>query len=225
MFKILCAEDEKNLRKLLSKALTGAGYTVVEARNGKEAFDLFSREHFDIVITDVMMPKMDGYELVKAIRNHTEDIPILMLTALEELSHKEKGFNSGIDDYLVKPIIIKELLLHIKALLRRYKIIHENKIELPETELRFNSNSVKLKGRKIELTKKEFLLLYKLLSNPDTIFTRDQLINEIWGFDSESLDRTVDTHIKWIRDKVPSDDFDIVTIRGLGYKVIIHEKK
>ena len=224
MFKILLAEDEDSLRKLIAKSLINAGYTVVEAPDGKLALELFSNEHFDIVITDVMMPHMDGNELSKKIREINTDIPILMLTALESFEDKEKGFSSGTDNYLVKPIAMKELLLHIKALLRRYKITYENKIELSETVLQWSSNTVKFRGQNIELTKKEFLLLYKLLSNSNIIFTRDQLIDEIWGYDNESSDRTVDTHIKWLRDKVPSKDFQIVTIRGLGYKAVVYEK-
>ena len=221
LFNILLAEDDTNLRGGLVKALTNAGYTVTYAVNGKSAYEKFCLERFDLVITDIMMPVMDGNELTSAIRNISEDTPILMLTALETIEDKEKGFGSGADDYLVKPFALKELLLRVKALLRRYNAVSENKIVLPHTELNYNTNTVTINGQGIELNKKEFLLLFKLLSNPNIIFSREQLINEIWGFDSESGDRTVDTHIKWLRDKAESPDFRIVTVRGLGYKAVL----
>lgn len=221
MFKILVAEDEANIRKLITINLTNSGYTVVECADGSDALETFFDEHFDLVITDIMMPKIDGNELAAKIKKINKDIPILMLTALETVDDKEKGFNSGTDDYLVKPFAMKELLLRVKALLRRYKIAAENKIELKDTVLFFNTNTVRIKGKDIELTKKQFLLLFKLLSNPNIIFSREQLMNEIWGYDSESSDRTVDTHIRWLRERVQNSDFEIVTIRGLGYKAVL----
>ena len=144
-----------------------------------------------------------------------------MLTALETIDDKEKGFNSGADDYLVKPIHMKELCLRARALLRRYKINSENKIELPHTLLDFNSQSLTINGKAVELNKKEFQLLFKLLSNPNVILSREKLLNEIWGFESESNDRTVDTHIRWLREKAASMDYEIVTVWGLGYKAVL----
>lgn len=221
MFKVLVAEDDNNLRNILIATLCKEGYSVVAATNGKSAYDEFCNNKIDLVITDVMMPEMDGNELTAKVRKLNPDMPILMLTALETLDDKEKGFDSGADDYLTKPFALKELLLRVKALLRRYSAVYENKILLPHTELNYQTNTVFLDGKPVELTKKEFLLLFKLLSSPNIIFSREQLLNDIWGYDSESADRTVDTHIKWLRSKVESVDFNIVTIRGLGYKAVL----
>lgn len=221
MFKILIAEDDDNLRNILDATLRKEGYIVVTAVNGQLAYDEFCNSKIDLVVTDVMMPKMDGNELTAKVRALKPDVPILMLTALETLDDKEKGFVSGADDYLTKPFALKELLLRIKALLRRYGEVYENKIVLPHTELNYQTNTVTLDGVSIELTKKEFLLLFKLLSYPNIIFSREQLMNDIWGYESDSADRTVDTHIKWLRSKVDSSDFKIVTVRGLGYKAVI----
>ena len=221
MFKILIAEDENNLRKVLSSTLKKEGYDVVTAENGQIAFDKFCEEKFDLVVTDVMMPVMDGNELTVKIRSIMPDTPILMLTALETLDDKERGFVAGADDYLTKPFALKELLLRIKALLRRYGEVCENKIVLPHTELNYNTNTAIINGVPIELTKKEFGLLFKLLSHPNIIFSREQIMDDIWGFDNESSDRTVDTHIKWLRDKTENEDFKIVTVRGLGYKAVL----
>ncbi|MGN0655239.1 MAG: response regulator transcription factor [Ruminiclostridium sp.] len=221
MFKILVAEDERNLRNILCSTLNKEGYSVVTYENGQTAFDQFCEEKFDLVITDVMMPVMDGNELTAKIRSISPDTPILMLTALDAIDDKERGFVAGADDYLTKPFALKELLLRIKALLRRYGEVCENKIVLPHTELNYNTNTAIINGVTVELTKKEFLLLFKLLSYPNTIFSREQLMDDIWGFDSESSDRTVDTHIRWLRDKTENDDFKIVTVRGLGYKAVL----
>lgn len=221
MFRILIAEDENNLRKVLSSTLGKEGYAVTAAENGQIAFDTFCEERFDLVVTDVMMPVMDGNELTARIRSVMPDTPILMLTALEDLDDKERGFVAGADDYLTKPFALKELLLRIKALLRRYGEVCENKIVLPHTELNYNTNTAIINGKPVELTKKEFGLLFKLLSHPNIIFSREQLMDDIWGFDNESNDRTVDTHIKWLRDKTENEDFRIVTVRGLGYKAVL----
>ncbi|MBU1145361.1 MAG: response regulator transcription factor [Firmicutes bacterium] len=221
MIKILIAEDDDSIRKLISKYLSSENFEVVESENGKKALTFFETQHFDIVITDVLMPLLDGNELTTSIRKINIEIPILMLTALESFSDKEKGFLSGTDDYLVKPIEMKELLLRIKALLRRSKIASENKIEYKNILLDLKSNVALIGNERVELTKKEFLLLYKLISYPNIIFTRNQLMDEIWGYDSESYDRTIDTHIKRIREKIKSEDLEIITVRGLGYKVIL----
>lgn len=221
MFHILLAEDDTNLRNVLEKKLSSAGYTVVAVADGKATYEKFCSEQFDLVITDIIMPLMDSNELTSEIRKVSEETPVLMLTALENINDKEKGFNSGADDYLVKPFVLKELILRAKALMRRYNAVSENQIKLANTELNYNTNTVLINGQNVELTKKEFLLLFKLLSNPNIIFSREQLINEIWGYDSESSDRTVDTHIKWLRDKTENADFKIVTVRGLGYKAVL----
>ncbi|MGN0771655.1 MAG: response regulator transcription factor [Christensenellales bacterium] len=225
MFKILVAEDDANLRKVVVDTLKNENYTVVGAENGSVALNCFCDEKFDLVITDVMMPQMDGNELCASIRNIAPDTPILMLTALESIDDKEKSFNSGADDYLTKPFALKELLLRIKALLRRYGEVCESKIVLSHTILDYSANCAVIDGKQINLTKKEFLLLFKLLSNPNKIFSREQLMDEIWGYESESADRTVDTHIKWLRDKTENEDFQIITMRGLGYKAVLNEKK
>lgn len=221
MFRILLAEDEKNLRNVLASTLTKEGYCVIAVPNGRLAFDKFCEEKFDLVITDIMMPGMDGNELTEKLRTLSPDIPVLMLTALETLEDKEKGFGAGADDYLTKPFALKELLLRIKALLRRYGEVYEKRIVLAHTELHYDTNVAIINGKTIELTKKEFLLLFKLLSHPNVIFSREQLMNDVWGYDSESADRTVDTHIKWLRDKTENEDFKIVTVRGLGYKAVL----
>lgn len=221
MLRILIAEDEPHLRDAMAKSLTNEGYAVVECFDGENALDTFYNEHIDLIVTDIMMPRMDGNQFAAKVRAANTDIPILMLTALETIDDKEKGFNSGTDDYLVKPILMKELALRVKALLRRYKINSEKKIELPHTVLDFSSQTLTINGQHIELNKKEFQLLFKLLASPNTIFSRERIINEIWGYESDSCDRTVDTHISWLREKAASSDFEILTVWGLGYKAVL----
>jgi DNA-binding response OmpR family regulator len=221
MLKILLVEDEPQLRNLIQTYLSKSGYDVVSAENGEIGLALFYDMHIDLIITDVMMPKMDGNALVKEVRDYKQDIPILMLTALEDIKDKEKGYLLGIDDYMVKPVNLKELVLRIKALMKRYKIMREHKIVLPHLMMDVQTMEILVDQSPIELSRKEFLLLFKLLSRPNQIFTREQLMNEIWGYDSESYERTVDTHIKRLRDHVPSKDFKIVTVRGLGYKAVV----
>lgn len=221
MFKILVAEDEPHLRTAIAKSLENEGYSVVSCRDGREALDAFLGGHTDLVVTDIMMPRMSGTELVTEIRKINKDIPVLMLTALETIGDKEQGFNAGTDDYLVKPVLMRELCLRVKALLRRYKINSEQRIELGGTVLDFNSQTLKIGGKSVELTKKEFQLLFKLLSAPNIIFSREQLLNEIWGYESDTTDRTVDTHISWLREKAASADYEISTVWGLGYKAVL----
>ena len=221
MVKVLVAEDEPHLLNIISKSLQNEGYTVVECLDGKSALDAFYSGHTDVVITDVMMPRMDGTQLAAEIRRANKDIPILMLTALETIDDKTKGFNSGTDDYLVKPILMRELVLRVKALLKRYKINSEKRIELPNTVLDFNNQTLTTYSKEVGLNKKEFQLLFKLLSNPNTIFSREQLLNEIWGYETDSNDRTVDVHISWLKKKAVSPDFEISTVWGLGYKAVL----
>ncbi len=221
MTKILLCEDDANIRKLIATYLSRQGFTMLESDNGLTAWSIFQNEKVDLVVTDLMMPKMDGFSLTQKIRNTQNDIPILILSALESVEDKEKGFISGTDDYMVKPIELKELLMRIKALLRRYNIIMEDKIILKTLVLDRANNLCMVAGIPIELTKKELQLLFKLLSYPNIIFTREQLMDDLWGTDSLSYDRTVDTHIKRLRDQVVCDDFEIVTVRGLGYKAVL----
>lgn len=221
MLKILVAEDDYNINKLICKNLEKAGYTALPAFDGEQALDIFNSEHIDLIISDVMMPHTDGITLIKQIRYMNEDIPILLLTALETFMDKEKGFTSGADDYLVKPVAMQEMLLHVKALLRRYKIVSENYFIHKGIKLNYETQSITVNNEQIELTIKEFQLLFKLTSSSNRIFTREQLMNEIWGYDSESYERTVDTHIKRLREKIKTEDLQIITVRGLGYKVVL----
>ncbi|MFK5883203.1 MAG: response regulator transcription factor [Candidatus Izemoplasma sp.] len=221
MLKILVVEDNNHIRNLICKNLQLSGYQTISAENGEIAYNIFINEHIDLIVSDIMMPKTDGITLLKEIRSINTEIPIIMLTALDSFMDKEKGFTSGADDYIVKPVDMKELVLRIKAHLRRYKIISENFFKHKEVYLDFNELKCLINNVSIELTTKEFMLLYKLSASNGRIFTREQLMNEIWGFDSESYERTVDTHIKKLRVKVKTNDLEIVTVRGLGYKVVL----
>lgn len=221
MLKILIVEDDRFLRDIIEKNLTKNGYDCVQAENGKIGLDIFENNHIDLIITDIMMPVMDGNQFVKLVRYQNEEIPIIMLTALDAFLDKERGFTSGTDDYLVKPINMQELILRVKALLRRSKINSEHKLIHKDITLEHASKVCLVNNEPVNLTVKEFELLFKLLSSPNQIFTRDQLMDEIWGYDSESYTRTVDTHIKRIREKVQSSSFEIKTVRGLGYKAVL----
>ncbi len=222
MFKILVVEDDKNLRKLIVTCLEKASYTVFETHNGEEALDLMDKEYVDLIVTDIMMPEMDGYELIKSLRDANYNTPILIITAKEDIEDKRQGFNLGADDYMVKPINIDELILRVKSLLRRSNQANERKIKIGEVELDYDKLEVKKQEKVYQLTQKEFYLLYKLLSTPDTIYKRQDLIEEIWGLENNSDFRTVDVHIKRLREKLEDiKEFEIVTIRGIGYKAII----
>ena len=222
MFKILVVEDDKNLRKLIVTCLEKASYTVFETHNGEEALDLMDKEYVDLIVTDIMMPEMDGYELIKSLREANYNTPILIITAKEDIDDKRQGFNLGADDYMVKPINIDELILRVKSLLRRSNQANERKIKIGEVELDYDKLEVKKQEKVYQLTQKEFYLLYKLLSTPDTIYKRQDLIEEIWGLENDSDFRTVDVHIKRLREKLEDiKEFEIVTIRGIGYKAII----
>ena len=225
MFNILVVEDDKNLRKLITTYLQRNKYNTYEATNGEEALNVLDQSYIDLIVSDIMMPKMDGYELIKSLREAKYDVPILIITAKSEIEDKKEGFLLGADDYMVKPIDIEEMLLRIQVLLRRSKSASEKKIQIGELLLNYNQLSVIKKDKVYNLAQKEFYLLYKLLSTPNTIFTRQELIEEVWGLESDSDYRTVDVHIKRIREKMKDvDEFEIVTIRGIGYKAIIHEK-
>lgn len=225
MFNILVVEDDKNLRKLITTYLQRNKYNTYEATNGEEALNVLDQSYIDLIVSDIMMPKMDGYELIKLLREAKYDVPILIITAKSEIEDKKEGFLLGADDYMVKPIDIEEMLLRIQVLLRRSKSASEKKIQIGDLLLNYNQLSVIKKDKVYNLAQKEFYLLYKLLSTPNTIFTRQELIEEVWGLESDSDYRTVDVHIKRIREKMKDvDEFEIVTIRGIGYKAIIHEK-
>ena len=225
MFNILVVEDDKNLRKLITTYLQRNKYNTYEATNGEEALNVLDQSYIDLIVSDIMMPKMDGYELIKSLREAKYEVPILIITAKSEIEDKKEGFLLGADDYMVKPIDIEEMLLRIQVLLRRSKSASEKKIQIGDLLLNYNQLSVIKKDKTYNLAQKEFYLLYKLLSTPNTIFTRQELIEEVWGLESDSDYRTVDVHIKRIREKMKDvDEFEIVTIRGIGYKAIIHEK-
>lgn len=225
MFNILVVEDDKNLRKLITTYLQRNKYNTYEATNGEEALNVLDQSYIDLIVSDIMMPKMDGYELIKSLREAKYDVPILIITAKSEIEDKKEGFLLGADDYMVKPIDIEEMLLRIQVLLRRSKSASEKKIQIGDLLLNYNQLSVIKKDKVYNLAQKEFYLLYKLLSTPNTIFTRQELIEEVWGLENDSDYRTVDVHIKRIREKMKDvDEFEIVTIRGIGYKAIIHEK-
>lgn len=225
MFNILVVEDDKNLRKLITTYLQRNKYNTYEATNGEEALNVLDQSYIDLIVSDIMMPKMDGYELIKSLREAKYDVPILIITAKSEIEDKKEGFLLGADDYMVKPINIEEMLLRVQVLLRRSKSASEKKIQIGDLLLNYNQLSVIKKDKTYNLAQKEFYLLYKLLSTPNTIFTRQELIEEVWGLESDSDYRTVDVHIKRIREKMKDvDEFEIVTIRGIGYKAIIQEK-
>lgn len=219
MVTILLAEDDPNLRKLMTAYLEQNNYQVIQAKSGKQALNMLEQQHIDMLISDVMMPEMDGLELSAMLREANYQFPILMVTAKETLEDKKKGFRAGTDDYMVKPVDMEEMLLRVEALLRRAKINNEKQLTIGDVVLDYEKLTVQTPDETIELPKKEFYLLYKLLSYPKKIFTRAQLMDEIWGYDAEADERTVDVHIKRLREKFEHvTDFQIVTIRGLGYK-------
>ena len=222
MFNILVIEDDKNLKKLITTCLIKNNYNVFQASNGIEALEVLDKEYINAIITDIMMPKMDGYEVIKELRESNFNMPILVLTAKGTLEDKKQAFNLGIDDYMVKPIDINELPLRIKALLRRCNDTNEKVLKIGDLILNYNQLSTIYGDKKYYLAQKEFYLLYKLLSKPDYIFTRQELIEEIWGMENESEYRTIDVHIKRIREKMKDvNEFEIKSIRGLGYKAIL----
>jgi len=221
MIRILVVDDDKNTRLYLQAVLEGAGYTVTTAENGLVALDIMDRTHVDLVVLDVMMPGMDGYEFTKTLRECDNNLPILMVSAKQLPIDKHKGFEVGTDDYITKPIEEEEMLLRIKALLRRAKIASERKIVIGDVVLDYDSLTVSRNDEVQELPQKEFMLLYKLLSYPGKIFTRIQLMDEIWGTDSETGWETVTVHIGRLRKRFEGwKEFDIESVRGLGYKAV-----
>ena len=221
MLRILLAEDNTALRQLMCIRLLRAGYEVIEAADGQAALDRLAESQVHLLVLDIMMPRLDGCELTSALRNANIDIPILIVTAKDSLDDKKACFLAGADDYLVKPVDMDEMLLHVGALLRRAKLSQEKEITIGSTVLNEDRLSVVCGEKEILLRRKEFQLLFLLLSNTGRIFTRQMLMDEIWGYDSETDQRTVDVHIKRLRDKFSENvDFSIQTVRGLGYKAV-----
>ena len=221
MFQILVVDDDKNTRLLLKAVLQAENYNVFTAENGEEALAVMDREHIDLVVLDIMMPKMDGYEFTKTLRESDNNLPILMVSAKQLPADKQKGFLVGTDDYMTKPIDETEMLLRIKALLRRARIVNERRIVIGDVILDYDALTVSKNGEKQELPQKEFMLLYKLLSYPGKIFTRIQLMDEIWGADSDTGWETVTVHIGRLRKRFEGwEEFEIVSVRGLGYKAV-----
>lgn len=221
MFHILIVDDDKNTRILMQAVLEAENYVVSMAANGEEALSIIDSQHIDLVILDIMMPKMNGYELTQILRDAQNDIPILMVSAKQLPADRKKGFLVGTDDYITKPVDEEEMLLRIKALLRRAKIVSERKIVIGDVVLDYDSLTVSKNGEVQELPQKEFLLLYKLLSYPGKIFTRIQLMDEIWGADSETGWETVTVHIGRLRKRFDGwEEFEIQSVRGLGYKAV-----
>ena len=221
MFHILVVEDNANTRRLMEAVLTQHGYQPILARDGVEALEVLDKKHVDLILLDIMMPRMDGYEFTQTLRESGCELPILMVTAREKPADKHKGFQIGTDDYMVKPVDEEEMILRIAALLRRSRIANEHKLTVGQTVLDYDQLSVDTPDGRLVLPKKEFMLLFKLLSYPGKIFTRRQLMDEIWDMDSETDERTVDVHVNRLRDHFRSGaDFEIVTVRGLGYKAV-----
>ena len=221
MLKILIAEDDRELRQLFSHVLTKHGYAVKGVTNGKEALDALDSDYFDIIISDIMMPVLDGYELVRSLRESGNTTPVLMITAKDSFDDMRRGFLAGTDDYMIKPINVNEMVLRVQALLRRAQMISERRQVIGNTVMEIDSLTVTTEGESFILPQKEFMLLYKMAASPGKIFTRHQLIDDIWGYDNESDTHTVDVHIGRLRDRFRDNtDFKIVTMRGVGYKVI-----
>jgi len=221
MFHILVVDDDKNTRRLLRAVLEEDGYTVSSAEDGEAALALMDREHIDLVVLDIMMPRLDGYAFTKLLRENNSELPILMVTAKQLPEDKKQGFMVGTDDYMTKPIDEEEMLLRIKALLRRAKIASERRIVLGDVVLEYDSLTVTGHGTSQVLPQKEFQLLFKLLSYPGKIFTRIQLMDEIWGSESETGWETVTVHVGRLRKRFEAwPEFEIESVRGLGYKAV-----
>lgn len=222
MLKILLVEDDKELNQTICSYLNQNGYEAIGTLNANEAYDEMYKNMFCLIISDIMMPDIDGYEFAKTVRELDKDIPILFITARDDFESKRKGFRAGIDDYMIKPIDLDELLLRIEALLRRSKIAASKKIEIGSLKLDIEEHTAYLDNEEIPLTVREFDLLYKLLSYPKKTFTRAQLMDEFWDVNSNSSSRVVDVYMTKLRDKFSTcTDFEIVTVHGLGYKAVL----
>lgn len=221
MLKILIAEDDRELRRLFAHVLIKNGYTVKEVADGKEGLDAVETDYYDLIISDIMMPVMDGYEFIRQLREAGNTTPVLMITAKDAFEDMRLGFLSGTDDYMIKPINVNEMVLRVQALLRRAQMINERRQTIGSTVLEYDTFTVWMEGESVLLPQKEFMLLYKMASYPGRIFTRQQLMDDVWGYHSESDTHTVEVHIGRLRERLKNNsDFKIVTIRGVGYKVV-----
>lgn len=221
MLKILIAEDDRELRQLFNHVLMKNGYAVKGVSNGKEALEAIDTDYYDLIISDIMMPVTDGYEFVRQLRDSGNTTPVMMITAKDAFDDMRMGFLSGTDDYMIKPINVNEMVLRVGALLRRAQMINERRQVIGNTVLECDSLTVTTEDESVILPQKEFMLLYKMASYPGRIFTRQQLMDEIWGYGNESDTHTVDVHIGRLRDRFRDNgDFKIVTMRGVGYKVV-----
>lgn len=222
MFKILVVEDDKDLNRTVCSFLNHSGYEAVGCLDVEAAYDALEKEIFDLIVSDIMMPDIDGFEFAENVRALNESIPILFMTARDDIASKQRGFRIGVDDYMVKPIDLDELFLRIGALLRRAKIAASRKLEAGSFSMDADEHTAYLNGEELALTKREFNILYKLLSYPKKTFTRMQLLDEFWDADTETTPRAVDVYMTKLRGKLSQcEDFEIVTVHGLGYKVVL----
>lgn len=224
MINILVLEDDSKLNYIVCSFLNDNGFHAINCKNAEEAFDKILEEPVDLIISDIMMPGIDGFEFATEIRKQDKSIPILFMTARDDITSKKKGYHIGIDDYMVKPIEMDELILHLSALLRRANIANERKLVAGSLTLNEEETTAYIHGTEVQMTVREFNILFKLLSYPKRTFTRAQLMDEFWGYDNESTPRTVDVSITKLRDKLSEcKDVEIVTVRGLGYKAVMKE--
>ena len=222
MFKILVVEDDKELNRTVCSFLNHSGYEATGCLSGAEAYDALYGTMFDLIVSDIMMPGVDGFEFAQNVRQVNEDIPILFMTARDDIASKQRGFRIGVDDYMVKPIDLDELFLRIGALLRRAKIAVNRKLEIGNFVMDADEHTAYLNDEEIPMTNREFSILYKLLSYPKKTFTRTQLMDEFWDADTETAPRAVDVYMTKLRGKLSDcEDFEIVTVHGLGYKAVI----
>ena len=222
MFRILVVEDDKDLNKSVCSFLNSSGYTATGCLNAADAYDAMYETMFDLIVSDIMMPGIDGFEFAQNVRALNQEIPILFMTARDDIASKQRGFRIGVDDYMVKPIDLDELFLRIGALLRRAKIASSRKLEIGTFVMDADEFSAELNGEEISLTKREFNILYKLLSYPKKTFTRQQLMDEFWDADTETAPRAVDVYMTKLRGKLAAcEAFEIKTVHGLGYKAVI----
>lgn len=221
MFNVLVVEDDRDLRELFCTVLADNGFKPIPAADGEQALRLIGDQYIDLIITDIMMPNMDGYELTRQLRGANIDLPILMITARSAMLDKQTGFRAGTDDYMVKPVDVNEMIWRVEALLRRSRAASQRVLQIGDTLLNCENLSVVCRGESVELPQKEFYLLFKLLSSMNRIFTRRQIIEEIWGVEFENDTHTLDVHISRLRERFKKNpDFEIVTVRGLGYKAV-----
>lgn len=221
MFRILVAEDDAGLRQLFCRVLTRSGFIPIPAADGREALELLERDYVDLIVSDIMMPRMDGYELVQTLRDGGSQVPVLMITARDRFQDVQQGFLSGTDDYMIKPVNVNEMVLRVNALLRRAKTLSDRRLTVGTTVLEYDLLTLRQGENSSVLPQKEFQLLYKLASYPGRIFTRQQLMDDIWGVTTGTDTHTVDVHINRLRDRLRGNpDLEIVTVRGLGYKAV-----